>query len=1610
MKSSTKLVKRNLLPSPSHLRKDVHQFQFQVTVIRIHNPPPGEFAVKWSRGSKSVQTTTLTNSESITRVLNVGETLSMICTLYRSRSNFTEGPSFLEKDFKMAIVSSTGSKTIAKTHLNIAKYAGVPSADMNDTLKLGSIIKIDLRLVTRLVQNIKSTTKSAVTSQTSDIDSIQEDFCLPESQNNDELGLDDMFSPVTPARKNKSALEADLKQFHDLAETIQAQMKEEQKRCHDMQQMFNTFKYLSSVLTSDTDEESDMANRASATYKEISLSYSEVCSFQTSILQAITHPKGPMLAQYPHGVKNELSSFHMEQAPMHVAGPSSNGQCCDCNGELVILTGKLAERNERIRQLEAEKMSFERRRFVLDMDISEYQQQLEVAKEKERVTLKDYTSLKKRCQELENRIKDDSTTTNQEGPVREKGTSDEDTKKVIRELKDALNDAQSREKDCMDEVTKLTALSKTALKRLEDSKDAIKDGKRGKDFPESLIHEQSKKHLSGFPVDHPPAESEVLDDMRRQLEEKEKMLQQASSRFKKSEKEKKTSEKYISDLTVKVEGLLEEKKQVQSTFDLQLKKKEELSSELEQQNKRQSKTIERHVQSIKTLKENQHKLHADVQKSIQESLDHQKKASSYSKKVSLLEKDVTKLQLSRDVRVKVMGQEISSLKKAEEVEQSKNAKLSEERLARRCARAKKRLTIEKGLESAKQRMEEQERDLDSLRTVLSRKADQSEKRIFDVRKTQQEEISVGKEALQVALRRENMQQMRVEQQHELISFLKEEVAMSSADNRDAQSQFDLLTDNYRELKYGFEGLGRELDVKEKRFTSARDECKSLQDMVTTMKDEMVKQKEHLSTLQTKLTSFDNTSMENTKLKNDIDKMNNMLGPLKARHEELQQEYIKVSMELKVQLMKSGQKEAEATQLVEEKEELSDKCSNFMDQLAHHQEIASFLVTKLARIQEEKEEENEKYRVVQRYCETLKTEAHEVRLAAHGLQSRIKVAEDKLSSCRQEQDQLKLALKEKESFERKALSLEKDLSMLQLKYSHPDKEIELKQLRRYTEELKEKLQEYKTSNFSLLSTITSLESEAKKARNGICEADELKQKVQEISSTKLHLETKIVEIEQELMGLQSYVSDIQTELSAVKEQNSELQKFKDKNHATNEEKRCLGGNFAALERRVSTSDENTKLVAQEKMREISEMKQAFAELKEREKRALEENVGKNYLIEELEKRIASMTIEQSKTDDVQITQETQVERGKQYNQDVPQGLVGINAGMEMDGVELIKATESRIGEAHHLQQKLDEMSAAKLQLESKVLGMGHELMRMQEYVSEIQSELSVVEEYNSEIIRLRSEKNLVEEEKKSMTEIVASLEQKLSIAELVAEDSRKEISKMRKALVRVKQREKNMLEEVARKSMTVGALEARITALTTELKGMKRDVELRTAERALAEMDRQIRRAEGWDDEDQEEMMGINLLLQGSDAKMYAHQFRATNKGIKGGDKKVEKFNSWEATDVQRSASKDSENISDQKLVDMLIETKTKLALAEEGKVQLEHLIHRIQEGDAYMRKKIAEYVVDIDLVLSGQGDVGQLSGASGSLKGMSAERGHSGRQRGGAQRSFRKDNRVKPPE
>lgn len=202
---SSKVAMRSLLRSHGHLGKERARFQFDITIERIHGLHTGPHTIKWTRGGKVAYTKPFQIERKSKEALIIGQKISLLCTLYRSKSNTNSSNSYDAKDSKLGLVSlkdgKKNEKTIGKIHFNIAQYAGIPSAEACVTFKLNRKVNVDVTISCAFMQLSKASSGSAE----SNLSGMSASSGEPE----DDMGEDDSggesdnpFSPTTPAPKN----------------------------------------------------------------------------------------------------------------------------------------------------------------------------------------------------------------------------------------------------------------------------------------------------------------------------------------------------------------------------------------------------------------------------------------------------------------------------------------------------------------------------------------------------------------------------------------------------------------------------------------------------------------------------------------------------------------------------------------------------------------------------------------------------------------------------------------------------------------------------------------------------------------------------------------------------------------------------------------------------------------------------------------------------------------------------------------------------------------------------------------------------------------------------------------------------------------------------------------------------------------------------------------------------------------------------------------------------------------------------------------------------------------------------------------------------------------
>lgn len=120
-----------------HRGKAAAKFQFDIPVVSVTGlKEDNSFFVKWSRGVKVASTQPRAAYKGVAKKggasVPFDEKLSLLCTLFRD-GGIANSNSVEEKEAKLSLISITpgkkgSEKTVAKTHFNLASFAGVPSA------------------------------------------------------------------------------------------------------------------------------------------------------------------------------------------------------------------------------------------------------------------------------------------------------------------------------------------------------------------------------------------------------------------------------------------------------------------------------------------------------------------------------------------------------------------------------------------------------------------------------------------------------------------------------------------------------------------------------------------------------------------------------------------------------------------------------------------------------------------------------------------------------------------------------------------------------------------------------------------------------------------------------------------------------------------------------------------------------------------------------------------------------------------------------------------------------------------------------------------------------------------------------------------------------------------------------------------------------------------------------------------------------------------------------------------------------------------------------------------------------------------------------------------
>lgn len=147
--------------------KEATKFQFDIHIESVHGTSGGPYAIKWTRGVKVAHTKSFETEKNSQVSVRLDQKLSLICTLYRAKPS--PGPKstlhvYDEKDSKLCLVSQKagkkGEKTTGKAHFDLAQYAGVPSATTRETFKLNGKVSIDCSITCTYIRISKGTASS----------------------------------------------------------------------------------------------------------------------------------------------------------------------------------------------------------------------------------------------------------------------------------------------------------------------------------------------------------------------------------------------------------------------------------------------------------------------------------------------------------------------------------------------------------------------------------------------------------------------------------------------------------------------------------------------------------------------------------------------------------------------------------------------------------------------------------------------------------------------------------------------------------------------------------------------------------------------------------------------------------------------------------------------------------------------------------------------------------------------------------------------------------------------------------------------------------------------------------------------------------------------------------------------------------------------------------------------------------------------------------------------------------------------------------------------------------------------------------------------------------
>lgn len=146
-----------------HRKKEAHKFQFDLTIHRVVGGSETEYSIKWCRGVKSTSTALFTAEPKSERGVTIGEKLSLLCTLYRTKA--TDAREFSAKDSKICLVSYKDGhkygKTTGKMHFDLSDFSGVPSATTPYVFEVNEKTEIHATITCTFIRISNGTASSA---------------------------------------------------------------------------------------------------------------------------------------------------------------------------------------------------------------------------------------------------------------------------------------------------------------------------------------------------------------------------------------------------------------------------------------------------------------------------------------------------------------------------------------------------------------------------------------------------------------------------------------------------------------------------------------------------------------------------------------------------------------------------------------------------------------------------------------------------------------------------------------------------------------------------------------------------------------------------------------------------------------------------------------------------------------------------------------------------------------------------------------------------------------------------------------------------------------------------------------------------------------------------------------------------------------------------------------------------------------------------------------------------------------------------------------------------------------------------------------------------------